>query len=355
MRKRFFTILALSSLLSLSVCNTSCNKDDDEDPQTEQNDPSDENQEGENGQEDEGNKEDEQEDFDAKVAQQQAAAIADDIKKLIAADANNSSTNADVLDELLDEIKKVQDSNNNALKEEVAKQVAASTGINKEAASAILNGESPTSVKEAISNMPAEDKNAVLDNASSYVKGYSDAKDLANTYNILTNENASKEDKLEALDKLDSDIKRYQASTDPGYKEVYVQAAAAATGLSEMEAKLILDAENPKETIAAILDIENDNDPNKEELTTDKGQQDGKVAADFIKSIKGKKLMEISGSIPEFFVYRKNYLNGSDEYKDSFKQTLLKEGISPDIVATFDSDEELDVMQLANLLGVSFF
>lgn len=352
MKKKIFTIFALSSLLSLSVCNSSCSKDDDDDNNKEQVDNNDGEKPGDEEQPAEGGTVNKDE------AKQQADAITNSIKELIAANQNNSAAANDALSNLFDGIKDVQLSGNEAQKNEVIKQVADATGLDTNTIGSLVNGETPAYVKEVIDGLSKEQIDNIIGNPDAYAKAYEDAQKLNGFYILLNDPSATYEQKMAALDGMEAGIKaNYQASTDPVYKETYLETAAKATGLSKEQAKLVLDAESPKDVIATLLGIKDDsgnNNPGTENLDAAKGKEDGLVAAAFLKELNGKTMMEVMGSgfLTDFMGYRANYMNGNDDYKMAFKQTLLDEGISSDVTDAFDSETQPDIMKLAAALAI---
>lgn len=330
MKKRFITLFALASLLCMPVCTTSCSSDDDED-----NNPTETN--------------------DSK-ATADAATISDRILNYVAAADAQDKNQTTAINDLVDAISKVQASADTTYKNAVIEKVAEATGLNSGNVTKIIdNAGGISGLVSIFTNLSDEQKESVLNNASAYVDGYSDAQDLANAYAILIDNTKTIAEKNAALDQLETDIKtHYQTSNDTVYKKTYVEATSAATGLSEDIVKQILEADDPRTTAASLLGVTTTTDGGGESAA--QGTADAAAAAEVVSSLQGKSLTELISNtdlITQVGTYKTAYENGSDEYKAAFKQGLIDSGISNDVITILSSDGEIDPLALATALGVT--
>lgn len=333
MKKRFFSILAFASLLSFSVCTQSCSEDDDE------NTPEQKVQQ---------------------ISSQEAAAnIASSMFDYVAAEEsgfgelNKTKSEEDLLN-IKAQIQKVLATGNSEQQEQVARFVADATGLELTTVGDLFGDTNAgtSGIASIINGLSDEEKQSIITNASQYMKGYEDGKDLAAAYAILINDASTQEEKNAALDVLEKDIKEhYQTSNDNIYKSTYVKATAIATGLGETLVKQILDSEHPKETAMIAFGIELEGGQ-----TAEQGTADAEKATKVLDSLKGKTLGEIinnAETLQQIGTYKEAYRNGTDEYKDSFKQGLLSNGVSPALVDMFDSEEDVNAATVMALLGIS--
>ncbi|MCQ2206895.1 MAG: hypothetical protein MJZ02_01595 [Paludibacteraceae bacterium] len=342
MNKKFLSLLAFASIFSLSVCNTSCSDDDEDEPFVK---PSVNDTTGN------GNNEKDPGSADQKQVKENAAKIEEGIYKYVAAGAT-SSDSLKIAVSLQLNINELQGLKDATLSNEVAALIAKDLGIEESSAVAIVNG---NNVVNTISELTPAERASIIKNAQAYIQGYSDAKDLANAYATIADPSKSLDEKIAALDRLEYDIKNhYQTSNDTTYKKIYVSATADATGLSESVTKSILESENPKATAAAIFGI-NLGGTNAGGATAEQAATDAKEAADMVSSIKGQSLITLMNDaslIGKVSDLKSKYDNGSDEYKENFKQELVNNGISNDVIDILAKDGDVDIISLATALGV---
>lgn len=333
MKKRHVSILAFATLLSFSVCTPSCSNDDDD------------NTVEQKGQQ--------------QTSQEAAANIAGSLLDYVAAsesgfkEINQSKANEE-LSNIKAQIQKVLATGNADQVEQAERFVADATGLEVSTVSELFGDANAgvSGISAIIDGLSQEEKEAVIANATQYIKGYEDGKGLAAAYEILKSDNSTQEEKEAALDLLENEIKgKYQVSSNTIYKGTYAKATAIATGIGETLVKQVMDSEYPKETAMVLFGINLEGGETADQATTDATE-----AAKVLESLKGKTLGEIINNadlIQQIGTYKEAYRNGTDEYKEAFKQGLLDNGVSSALVDMFDSEEDVNAATIMALLGIS--
>lgn len=328
MKKNFFSILAFATLISFSVCTQSCSDDDDENAPGQQ--------------------------TQQKSSQEAAANIADGLLDYEAANESGFSTATNEnLSKVKEQIKAVVNTGNPEYLNQVERFVVDATGLNESTINALFSDNTTgtigiSSIMNGISN---EEKASLVANASEYLQGYKDGKDLAEAYNTLSTSDNT-EEKQAALDLLEKNIKEhYQNSNDAIYKSTYVKATSIATGLGETIVRQVMDSEHPKEAAMIVFGIDLEGGQTADQATADAAE-----AAKILESLKGKTLGEIINNqslLIQIGTFKEAYRNGSTEYKETFKKELQANGVSAALVGMFDSEEDVDIATIIALLGIN--
>lgn len=331
MKKNFLSIFVFASLLSMPLHFTSCS-DDDNDGQPQQL-------------------------VQQKTSQEAAATIASNLFDYVAAEqagVNDKNQFDASLDKVKNQILTVLATGNAEYIEQVERFVTDATGLEEETVNALFADTNIgiSGIAGIVNNFTAEEQVAILNNASEYLKGYEDGKELASAYTILTDKLSSDAEKEAALNTLEKDIKEhYQTSNDDIYKSTYAKAVAIATGIKEPIVKEVLESEHPKEAAKIAFGISNGGGQ-----TSAQGTADAKEAATLLTSLKGKTVGEIlkdNEALIKIGNLKDAYQNGTDEYKESFKAELQSNGVSPTLINMFDSEQDIDAFTVMALLGIS--